>query len=73
MGTILKLRDALAEVEQAETQLDELGAIERLYRLAAETREFAIDAALKNHLHREVAGVLGTSRQAVSKRRRPAA
>lgn len=71
MGTISEIRAALDRVEQAETQLDELAELVRLNRLIRNATSKAIGAALTVYTPTDVARAVGTSRQAMAKRRPP--
>lgn len=67
-----ELDEALMAVEQADTQLDEVGAMVRLQRLVMQRTRQLVHAALLEYPAAEVARATGVSRQAMGKRRRAA-
>lgn len=69
MGTLDEIQTRLDAVEAADTQLDELAALVALERRVRTAASIAIGAALSTYRPVDVARAIGTSRQAVERRR----
>lgn len=71
-ATLNDVRAATDRVERAETQLEELAAVVALDRLVRSITRHLMGAAFKAYTPTEIARTLGTSRQAVSQKRKRA-